>query len=75
MIGMPELPEITTEELRAKLERGDDFELVETLPEEKYRAAHLPGAINLPPEGARRRVSDLLPDREQEIVVYCTGPD
>ena len=48
---------ISREDLKAKLDREDDFILVETLSEEQYRHAHLPGAVNIPPdrEGAGRR--------------------
>jgi hypothetical protein len=35
---------ISREDLKAKLDRGDDFVLVETLSEEQYRHAHLPDA-------------------------------
>lgn len=41
---------ITRDELKAKLDRGDQFVLVETLPEAAYQQSHLPGAIYLPPD-------------------------
>ena len=44
---------ISREGLKAKLDRGDDFSLVETLPEKQYRHTHLPSAINLPPDRVR----------------------
>ncbi len=65
--------DITREELKLKLERGDRFVLVETLPQEKYRAGHIRGAINLPPDDIRNRAPDLLPDKNAEIVVYCAA--
>ncbi len=65
---------ITREELKAKLDRGDYFVLVEVLPEETFRHAHLPGAVNFPPEQVRELASDLLPDKDAEIVVYCSDP-
>src|SRR5437762_11648069 len=40
---------ITRDELTTKINRGDHFLLVETLPESLYEQGHLPGAINLPP--------------------------
>ncbi len=48
---------VEREELKTKLDRGDDFVLVEALPEKYYRRAHLPGAVNLPPD----RVRELTP--------------
>jgi rhodanese-related sulfurtransferase len=66
---------INREELQSKLDRGDDFFLVETLSEERYRHTHLPCAVNLPPDSIRESVSDLLPDKDADIVVYCAKPD
>ncbi|HEV8716060.1 MAG TPA: rhodanese-like domain-containing protein [Candidatus Binatia bacterium] len=63
---------ITREELKAKLDRGERFLLVETLPPQAYHHAHLPGAINLPPDRVRELAPALLPDKSAEIVVYCS---
>jgi rhodanese-related sulfurtransferase len=65
---------ITREELKAKMERGDAFVLVETLPAEYYRHSHLPGAINLPPDRVKELAPALLPDKGADIVVYCAKP-
>ena len=62
---------ISREDLKAKLDRGDDFVLVETLSEEQYQHAHLPSAVNLPPDRVRELATGLLPGRDAEIVVYC----
>jgi len=66
---------ISREELESKLDRGDDFFLVETLPEEQYRHTHLPGAVNLPPDAVKESAPELLPDKDADIVVYCSTPD
>ena len=67
------MDDISREELKEKMARGDDFVLVETLDEEHYELAHLPGAINLPP-GETHRVEELVPDKRAEVVVYCASP-
>ena len=61
---------VTREELKEKIDRGDEFVLVDTLGEEYYRQSHLPGAINLPLEEIDR-AEEVLPDKEAEIIVYC----
>lgn len=61
---------ITREELREKMDRGDEFMLVDTLGTEVYEESHLPGAINLPLEDVDR-AGEVLPDKSAEIVVYC----
>jgi rhodanese-related sulfurtransferase len=65
---------ISREDLKAKLDRGDDFVLVETLSEEQYQHAHLPGAVNLPPDRVRELASEVLPSKDADVVVYCGSP-
>ncbi len=57
-----------------KIDRHDEFLLVETLPEAAYHHAHLPGAINLPPQKLAELAATLLPNKQAEIVVYCASP-
>ena len=65
---------ISRDELKGKIDRNDDFLLVETLPATAYHHNHLPGAINLPPDSVSTMASQVLPDKGAEIVVYCANP-
>lgn len=65
---------ITREELKRKMDNRDPFVLVEALAEEKYRSAHLPGAINIPVDRVRELAPRLIPDRNTDVVVYCAAP-
>lgn len=65
---------ISREELKVKIDRKDDFRLVETLAPHAYHMAHLPGAINLPPNRVAELAPQVLPDKSAEIVVYCASP-
>ena len=38
---------ISLEELRDKMNRGDDFKLVMTLAEWAYQMSHIPGSLNI----------------------------
>ena len=62
---------ITLDELKSKMEKGENFTLVETLPVEYFRHTHLPGAINLPIDQIPDLAATLLSDRNAEIIVYC----
>ena len=62
---------ITRNELKMKIDRRESFMLVETLPAAAYHHAHLPGAINLPPDQLTQLAPTLLPDKTADIVVYC----
>jgi rhodanese-related sulfurtransferase len=64
------LKTISREELKEKMDRGDDFVLLEALGEKSYRRAHLPGAIRFQDTS---RAPELLPDRSAEIVAYCSN--
>jgi rhodanese-related sulfurtransferase len=68
------LVEIDCDALWERIERRDPFVLVDALPPLAYAGAHLPGAVNIPPE----RVDDLaavrIPDLATEVVVYCANP-
>jgi rhodanese-related sulfurtransferase len=63
---------ISTEDLKAKLDRKQ-ITVVETLAPERYREAHLPGALNIPPEQIKELAPQLLPNKDAEIVTYCTS--
>ncbi len=65
---------ITRDELRKKIENKDDFILIETLPKGTYDHAHLPTAINFPPDKVAALAAEKLPDKSAEIVVYCSTP-
>jgi rhodanese-related sulfurtransferase len=69
-----QIPMISRDELKARLDRGDDFTLVEALPPPAYHDGHIPGAINLPPVQVRELAPKRLPDKTAEIVVYCASP-
>ena len=71
---MPDtLPPIGRDELRLKIDRGEEFVLVDALAPMSYARSRLPGAINLPPEWVEERAPRRIPDLGREIVVYCSS--
>jgi rhodanese-related sulfurtransferase len=63
---------ISTKDLKSKLDQKR-VTVVETLPPERYREAHIPGALNIPPEQIRELAPQLLPNKNGEIVTYCAN--
>ena len=59
---------ISRDELKEKLDRGDDFKLVMVLSEWAYRAKHIPGSLNV--DNPNKAAEALNPD--DEIVIYCS---
>jgi rhodanese-related sulfurtransferase len=64
---------ISTEDLKAKLDRKTPVKVVETLAPDRYREAHIPGALNIPPEQIKELAPQLLPNKDDEIVTYCAN--
>ena len=65
---------ISREELKAKMDRGESFVLLDALSAKHYQSSHLPGAVNLPYEFVDE-AERLLPNKDAEIVVYCMNVD
>jgi rhodanese-related sulfurtransferase len=60
---------ICREELKEKLDKGEDVKLVFVLGEWQYRAKHIPGSLNL----YTLEEALKLFDQDDEIVVYCSN--
>jgi rhodanese-related sulfurtransferase len=65
--------EITRQGLQSKLDKKAPVTLVEALSPEEFRKQHLPRAVNIPMEQVAALAPRLLPDKDREIVVYCSG--
>ena len=64
---------ITEQELAARLASSAPPVLAEILAPQYFARGHLPGAINLPLDGLAENAARLLPDKNAEIVVYCSS--
>jgi rhodanese-related sulfurtransferase len=62
------MSQISRDELKAKLDRGDEFKLIMVMGEWAFKAQHIPGSINMNSAMEARSIP-----RDTEIVVYCTG--
>jgi rhodanese-related sulfurtransferase len=71
MIGGSEVETIDRDELRKKLDRGDEFRLVMALNDWAFRAKHIPGSEHF--DTLETALASLKPD--EETVVYCTSPE
>jgi rhodanese-related sulfurtransferase len=65
--------ELTVEDVKAKLDRGERFLLVDVREESEWNKDHLPGAIHLGKGVIERDVEARVPDTASEIVLYCGG--
>ncbi|MGA8763153.1 MAG: rhodanese-like domain-containing protein [Candidatus Sulfotelmatobacter sp.] len=65
--------ETNVDEVKAKLDRGAKFILVDVREESEFAKDHLPGAIHLGKGIIERDIEARVPDLGSEIVLYCGG--
>ena len=65
--------ETTVDEVKAKLDKGDKFVLVDVREDSEYEKDHLPGAIHLGKGVIERDIETRIPDTGTPLVLYCGG--
>jgi len=66
---------IERDEVKRLVESDENVKLIETLPPEKFREYHLPGALNVPVGDARfdEKIREAVPDKHAPVIVYCAN--
>lgn len=65
--------ELTVADVRAMLERGEDFELIDVREDREWAAGHLPRARHLGKGVIERDIETEIPDLGRRLVLYCGG--
>jgi rhodanese-related sulfurtransferase len=74
------IEQITVDALRAKIDNGEDFYLIDVRQAAEYDLSAIPGAFNIPRGVLEFKIRDddywadeffYTPEDDQEIVVYC----
>ncbi|MBZ5596970.1 MAG: sulfurtransferase [Acidobacteriia bacterium] len=65
--------ETTVNEVKARLDRGDKFLLVDVREESEFAKDHLPGAVHLGKGVIERDVEARVPDLNAPMILYCGG--
>ena len=60
-------------EIRARLENGERVRLLDVREDDETQDGIIPGAITLSRAHFESRVEDVLPDKSEEIVLYCAS--
>jgi len=66
-------PHISAEELKARLDAGDDVIVLDSRPLDEFEVMNIPGGIDCPGAELVYRVHDLAPDPDTLVVVNCAG--
>ncbi len=65
--------EVTVDDVKARLARGESFELVDVREDNEWAAGHIKGAHHLGRGVLERDVEKAIPDTSREIILYCGG--
>lgn len=65
--------EVTLDNVKARLDRGEQFLLVDVREESEYAKDHLPGAIHLGKGIIERDIEERVPALDAPLVLYCGG--
>ncbi|HEV8711284.1 MAG TPA: molybdopterin-synthase adenylyltransferase MoeB [Candidatus Binatia bacterium] len=67
------IPEVTIDEVKNRVERGEKWALLDVREREEYREGHLDGALSLPRGFLEMRVEEAVPDKSAPLIAYCAG--
>ena len=67
------IKQISIDEVKQRLDRGEDLLLVDVREESEFAKDHLPGAIHLGKGVIERDIERRVPDLNTPLVLYCGG--
>ena len=70
--GHEEVVFLSKDDLKAKMDAGEDFKLVDVLSAESYEAEHIRGAISIPYQTMEEQAPKML-EMNETVVVYCAS--
>ena len=79
-VAAKKIQHISVDSLNAKIERGDDFYLIDVREPDEYAKGSIPGSFSIPRGVLEFKISDepfweeefmYVPEKDNEIVVYC----
>lgn len=65
--------ETTVPEIANRLARGDKFHFVDVREDDEWRAGYAKGAIHIGKGVIERDIETKLPNKDEEIILYCGG--
>ena len=62
---------ITAEEAKKIMDTEEGYIILDVRTQEEYDEGHIPGAIVISHEEIKEKAEEVLPDKDQLILVYC----
>lgn len=67
------IQECTIQELKTRMDQGETLTLVDVREDSEFMAGHIPNAMHLSKGIIERDIETVVPDPNQEILLYCGG--
>ncbi|GMU32780.1 MAG: sulfurtransferase [Planctomycetia bacterium] len=65
--------EVTIDEVKPRIDRGENFYLIDVREESEWAEGHLPNSIHLGKGVIERDIEARVSDANAEVVLYCGG--
>jgi rhodanese-related sulfurtransferase len=65
--------EVSLDDVKGKLDRGEQFLLVDVREESEYAKDHLPGSVHMGKGVIERDIEERVPQLDAPVVLYCGG--
>lgn len=65
------ISEYSIEDLQYKMAHNQDFILIDIREDHEWLTGHIPSAIHLKRGNLTTEISQIVPDKNQEIILYC----
>ena len=62
---------ITVEDAKSIMDSEEGYIILDVREQDEYDAGHIPGAILIPYTQIEEKANEMLPDKDQLILVYC----
>ena len=62
---------ITAMEAKKMMDEKSGYIILDVRTKDEYKGGHIPGAVLLPNESIGKDTIDILPDKDQIILIYC----
>ncbi len=59
--------------VKARMDKGDKFHLVDVREDSEWQAGHAKGAVHIGKGVIERDIETKIPNKEEEIILYCGG--